>query len=300
MREKQNWGPMESRKDKPAFCYESGCPLAEKGRGFVLGVGDPARAKIAMILEAPGRDEIAFGLTPVDGREFFSTQAQCSAEIERRRKDYPDVPLSMLTRGVPVVGASGAELNQWAFPAAGLKRDELFIDNTIRCLPPPSKTGAPYPTGDDRKAAEKACRHYDRLDKFKPDIAVITMHPAGILREVTPLPLQIKDLEKARDFVAAGKRVMVLLGGKAAKAFARFGENVTKVRGAYRWLPKDWLATYKSEFEYQSSGAKRAATTAKKRAKKVVDEIEALFGGAGDGLKRPKRARKKKEKKNGD
>jgi hypothetical protein len=55
-------------RDKPDYCFTSGCPLADKGRGFVLGTGDPVKARVGMILEAPGREEIEFALTPVEGR----------------------------------------------------------------------------------------------------------------------------------------------------------------------------------------------------------------------------------------
>src|SRR5512146_2064940 len=132
--------------DKPPYCYESGCPLATKGKGFALGTGDPATAKIALILEALGGDEVQFVIAPLEERRFFRTKAECDAEIARRRAAFPELEERFLRRGAPVVGKSGAALNQWILPAAGLRREELFIDNTLRCLPPKKKNAA-YPTG---------------------------------------------------------------------------------------------------------------------------------------------------------
>lgn len=281
-----------SLKSKPAYCYESGCPLAETGTGFVLGSGDPATADFVAVLEAPGKDEPAFRLVPDDRRGFFATKTECDEEIARRRKRYPEIEDHIIRKGVPVVGKAGALLFQWIFQPLGITRPKLFIDNTLRCLPPKYGT-ANYPTGSDRKLAEKCCRHYDRFDEFKPDTLVFTIHPAAIQREVTPLPLVIADTSKARDFAAQGRRVMLLLGGKAVKAFARFGENITKFRGDYLPLPPNWFVTYKSRFD----DAKKARTVGKN--KKAYDSLEAMLGGAdvADPFEKPKRKRKPRAKK---
>lgn len=248
---------------KPDTCR--GCPLYETGKGFALGTGDPTTAKIALILEALGRDEVDFALRPVPGRRFFETPQECDREIAIRRRDYPDVPLSVLTKGAPVVGQSGTELEMWVLPTVGLRRHDLFIDNTLRCLPPKTKKEA-YPTGDERKAAEKHCRQYDRLHLFRPRALVVTLHPAAILRECTPLPLQVEDFKRARDFAAAGYKTALLIGGKSAKAFMRHSDSVLKCRGNYEIVAPDWPETYKRNFEYTASEKKS------KRVKKARTE----------------------------
>src|SRR5581483_3704562 len=280
-------------RDKPDSCYSMRCPLAvtckcghemelhpdesacthrdektgvicdcniftSKGRGFVLGTGDPKTAKYMLNLEAPGRDEIAFSLNPVSGRSFMSTPNEVNAELARRRAAYPGVHERFLRLGAPIVGPTGVALEMWVFPKVGMNRNALFIDNTIRCLPPKGAKGS-YPTGEDKKAAEKACRHYDRIEQFKPDTVVATLHPAGILREITPLPLLIKDFERVRDFTQTGKRVLALLGGKAVSAFLRYGENVTKWRGHYASFD---AATYKQQFEFKAKQKKRKTVEA--------------------------------------
>jgi hypothetical protein len=45
--------------DKPPYCYESGCPMAYKGRGFALGCGDPS-APVSILFERPAEDEIGY------------------------------------------------------------------------------------------------------------------------------------------------------------------------------------------------------------------------------------------------
>lgn len=241
------------------------------GRGFVLGTGDPAKAKYAFVLEAPGREELSFKLQAVPGRSFFSDEATVQREIQTRQRDYPDVPLEFLKRGAPVVGQNGAALFGWILPKAGIKRDEtVFLDNTLRCLAPNGPKG-PYPTGEVKKGAERCCRQWDRLDKYRPDTVVFGLHPAGILREITPLPLAVKDAERVRDFTAAGRRVLALLGGKAAQAFARYGSNISKWRGHYFSLAADWTQTYKQLFDYV---AKKSGT----RKKKVNTEETDIWG----------------------
>ena len=258
-------------RDKPQHCYDSGCPLAEKGRGFVLGTGDPRTAKIAIILEAPGRDEIAFPLTMVPGRRFLSTQTEIDAEVARRKARYPDIDIHLIKRGAPIVGASGSMMNQWVLPAVGVKRENLFIDHVIRCQSPKVKNSE-YPTGAERHEAERCCRHYDRLEEFNPGALVGTMLPKSLLVEITPLPLLLKDVEKARDFAQAGFRTILLMGGKAAKAFMRYGENIARWRGSYELTGPGW---YTKTLEFFKGGVGK---------KKRESKRELFSGDLFDGL----------------
>jgi uracil-DNA glycosylase len=280
-------------RDKPQSCYDSGCLLAntcrhckkllethandlcEDGkefeslsRGFVLGSGNPKLARYAFVLEAPGREEVSFRLAPVTGRAFFDDVRSVTDELRIRERDYPLLESSFRVRGAPVVGASGAQLQYQAWPKAGINRNEVFLDNTIRCLPPKSKNGAAYPTGKIKSSAEACCRQYDKFDQFRPDTFVTSLHPAGILRDITPLPLQVKDMEKVRDFTAQGRRVLALLGGKAVQAFLRFGGNVTKWRGDYGVLGRNWINEYKDRFVVKK---------VTKKPKLSADELEDEF-----------------------
>ena len=204
--------------NQPPSCYAAKCPLAGKAQGFVLGTGDPDRAKFSIVLESPWRQEVVWRLDdPV--------------EIARRKRAYPDIPVEFLTRGAPVVGPSGAELFGWALAALGVGREQVFVDNTIRCAFSLAKPD--YPTGEVRKRAEACCRQYDRLGRV--DIALVNLHPAAINREPTPLPMQVMAFRKATDCAAQGKRALVLCGGKAADAWFGASRNPMRWLGHYEW-----------------------------------------------------------------
>lgn len=80
------------------------CPLATAGRTqVVFGVGNP-HAKLMFIGEGPGRDE--------------------------------DI------QGEPFVGRAGQLLNN-IIQAMGLKREEVYISNVVKCRPPNNRTPVP-------------------------------------------------------------------------------------------------------------------------------------------------------------
>lgn len=206
---------------KPPQC--ASCPVAGRSFGFCLDSGDPERARIAFVLEAPGDFEIKFR---VDDEEYA-----------RRVRLYPELSNGSLRTGAPLVGKAGAAWEHWLLRAAGINRAECYITNTIRCLDVKQKDGSRYPTGKDRVGAEAACRQYDRMRVFAPDVAVVTLHPASLLRDLTPMDLVVKDLRKAAHFAADGHRPVVCMGGKAAKMMLGLSDDaVTAIRGSYYWL----------------------------------------------------------------
>lgn len=233
---------------QPPSC--SGCPLYGVSKGFVLGCGDPTRAKYALIMEAPGREETQFELR---GNKWG---LDVQAELEVRRRDYPDMLDDHLRLGMPAIGQNGLALENWVWPKVGIMRSEVFIDNTIRCMAPKNKQGWHYPIGDTKRAAELHCRQYDRISQFRPDTVIFSLHPSSYLREITPLPLTIRDWEKVRDFGAQGRRVVMMLGSKASGAFMRYGANITRWRGHYAELASTWIDTYKAQFEYHRTARK--------------------------------------------
>lgn len=206
--------------NKPDSCKN--CPLYSKGKGFVLGNGDPARARVAVMLEAPGQTELSW---KVD-----------DAELNTRCRDYHDVLVPMVNKrmGSAAVGKSGMEMDMWVLKGLGVDRRDVFVDNVLRCLPEKGKGDSQYPIGEERKAAEAHCRVYDRWAIFKPTLGLISLHPAAILRDPVPLPLQISDFKKALDFAHQGERPVILAGGKAAELFlGRGGINMLRLRGSY-------------------------------------------------------------------
>lgn len=110
---------------KPATC--EGCPLYTKGKDFVP---DKVAKKPRIVAwgEAPGKQEVE--------------------------------------QGEPFVGPAGFVLKSWLMKAVpefqvALERGEVTFANTLRCLPPVNAQGRPYPTGEEKQAAEAHCRQYD-------------------------------------------------------------------------------------------------------------------------------------------
>jgi hypothetical protein len=199
----------------------------------VVGTGSAEEARLAVWVEAPGTEEVGYILGQNLKRREWELE-----ELERRKRDYPDIPVQFLKRGAPLVGKSGWFTDQQILGRVGIRHEEIFIDNTLRCLPP-KRGDSHYPIGEERKGAEIACRQYDRWKAFDPAIAVVGIHPAALLREITPLPLLNRaTIERARDFAAQGYKTIICLGGKAAKACLGYGESVIKWCGECKWLKK--------------------------------------------------------------
>lgn len=254
---------------QPKSCEN--CSLHNIGRGFVVGCGDPAQAKIAIVLETPASEEINFGVWPPAGpkkRYVLGDVREAQAEMARRKARYPDIEPRLLARGVPVVGRTGSVLNFRLLEQAGINRDECLIDNSLRCLPAKSAQGANWPTGNAKHIAVSECRQYDRIDEFKPTVIVITCHPAALFREVAPELLMIEDLRKAKEFADQGERVLILMGGKACETFLGYATNVSKWRGHYEFVDAEWLTKRREYLKLKGDKARIAMLPKEKRPKK--------------------------------
>ncbi len=103
------------------------CELCETRTKVVFGVGDPA-ARLMLIGEGPGRDE--------------------------------DL------QGEPFVGAAGQLLNK-ILAAMGLRREDVYIANTVKCRPPRNRNPEPEELA--------ACRSYllDQVSLVAPEVIVV-------------------------------------------------------------------------------------------------------------------------------
>lgn len=178
---------------------------------------------MALLLETPATEEIEYDIQKLDdGQE----------ESVRRRDLYPGLDPQHINRGAPVVGRSGSELFSWALRAAGITRRDVYLANVLQCYPGknPKDGTVAYPKGKNRKLAESCCSSlWWRLDQiFKPDYSIINFHPAAIIRDATPLPLQIAAFVRAKKICNSGAKVLVCCGGKASLAWFGYGENVTR------------------------------------------------------------------------
>lgn len=159
------------------------CKLCKTRNNIVFGIGDK-QAKVMLIGEGPGADEDA--------------------------------------QGEPFVGKAGKLMNM-AFTALGIKREEIYITNIVKCRPPLNRN----PEQDE----EQACLDYlrNQVILVKPQIIVLlgsvalksilgneygitasrgkwiekrgiyympTWHPAALLRDETKKVDFINDLNK--------------------------------------------------------------------------------------------------------
>lgn len=145
------------------------CPLGYTRNRFVFGVGDP-HADVVLIGEAPGAEEDA--------------------------------------QGEPFVGRAGQLLNK-ILEAVGMKREEVYICNIIKCRPPENReplpsemeTCVPYLWKQldvikpkiilclGRVSAQMLLRTNDGLNKLRGKVfeyqeskVLVTYHPAALLR----------------------------------------------------------------------------------------------------------------------
>jgi uracil-DNA glycosylase family 4 len=120
------------------------CKLCNLGRRqIVFGVGNP-RADLMFVGEAPGRDE--------------------------------DI------QGIPFVGRAGQKLTQ-IIEAIGLKRDDVYIANVIKCRPPENRNPEP----DEVEKCEPFL--FRQIDTIKPKVIVAlgTFAARSLLKTMDPI-----------------------------------------------------------------------------------------------------------------
>jgi uracil-DNA glycosylase len=221
-------------------------------------------------LESPYLEEINFSVWPPPGpkkRYVLGDVREAQIEMARRKVRYPEIEPRLLARGVPVVGRTGSLFNRM-LEEAGIRREDIAVDNALRCISPKSKQGANWPTGNAKHVAASTCRQYDRLDEFRPTVAVFSIHPAAVLREQTPYLLIVEDLRKVKEFADAGERVVLFMGGNAVDTYFGFFKNVSKTRGHYEFINNDYLTRRYETLRLKAEKARRAEMPKELRPKK--------------------------------
>ena len=173
-------------KKKQSGC--KGCPLEVIGKGFVCpSVPDWNKIRMVVQGEAPGANEV------IEGKAF--------------------------------IGKAGWWLENNILGPAGLIREEVYFDNTLRCMPPKNKGGEYYPVGADKTKAELHCRKYDKaiptgvpvllaggkaigqrlglpnvsdwhghVVQDAGRIVGCTFHPSAVMRQPNLLPLVVREV----------------------------------------------------------------------------------------------------------
>ena len=168
------------------------CKLCTLGRKqIVFGVGNP-QAKLMFVGEAPGRDE--------------------------------DI------QGIPFVGRAGQKLTQ-IIEAIGLKRDDVYIANVIKCRPPDNRNPEPdeveqcepflfrqvdtikpkvivalgtFAAKSLLKSTDSITRLRGRVYDYRGAKLVPTFHPAFLLRNPSCRREVWEDMKKVRTLLAEG------------------------------------------------------------------------------------------------
>ena len=109
------------------------CPLGETRKNIVFGAGNP-HARVVLVGEAPGATEDE--------------------------------------RGLPFVGRAGELLNQMLEQQAGIRREDVFIANVLKCRPPGNR--------DPRPEEVEICSPYlrEQIRSIWPDVIMTMGNPA--------------------------------------------------------------------------------------------------------------------------
>jgi hypothetical protein len=141
----------------------------------------------------------------------------------------------------PLVGRAGKLWLKKLIEIHGYKREDVLIANTLRCRPPGNK----YPIGKLKESAELHCRAYDdKIVKFDPDLYLVTIHPAMLLRSSAMTRLVQRDLAKAFEFAAQGYRPIVLAGETSKSLAASHLHGGVKGWRGHWWEQRGWRTKY--------------------------------------------------------
>lgn len=182
----------------PALCQALqgclACPLGPGRMKFVFGEGDPS-ARLMFVGEGPGRDEDLLGR--------------------------------------PFVGKAG-ELLDKMIGALGLKREETYIANVVKCRPPDNRT----PTPEEARA----CLGYlhRQIELIQP--AVIVTLGATPLRELVGVQEGITRARgQWRRVLIGGREIPVMPTFHPAYVLRQYTQEVRRAVWADLKAAKEWL-----------------------------------------------------------
>jgi DNA polymerase len=126
-------------------------------------IGDCARCKLCTL----GRKQIVFGVGNVNADLMFV------GEAPGRDEDI---------QGIPFVGRAGQKLTQ-IIEAIGLRREEVYIANVIKCRPPENRNPEP----DEVESCEPFL--FRQIDTIKPKVIVAlgTFAAKSLLKTTDPI-----------------------------------------------------------------------------------------------------------------
>lgn len=94
-------------------------------------------------------------------------------------------------QGKPFIGASGRLLNEM-LASVGIRRDEVFITNTVKIRPTNSNGGNRPPTDEEKAASIPYLRKELRILGYPP-LVVLGKHAQGAMAHVSPAGTRLGD-----------------------------------------------------------------------------------------------------------
>jgi len=134
--------------------------------------------------------------------------------------------------GVAMSGKAGwFWWKEFIYPA-GFKREDVLVANVLRCYP----HSGDFPIGAMKKQAVAACRRWDfAIEAFRPTVAITTFNPAKVYQSPQLGKFVRRTMEKAKGFVEAGERPLVLMGEEAREKYAPWLAGQMKKWNGHWW-----------------------------------------------------------------
>lgn len=118
------------------------------------------------------------------------------------------------------------------FEKAGLKREDVLISKVLRCCP---NVGV-FPIGAQKKQAVEACKRWDDgLKKFDPNVFLVSFSFFDLMKNPAQAKFIRRVIEKARGFIAEGRRPAILMGEEAREKYAPGLQGAGKKWNGHWW-----------------------------------------------------------------
>lgn len=191
-------------------------------------------------------------------------------EIERRIAAYPTLEDRWIRLGAPATSWDDkiTTMWNWILNSMALQRSDLALFFTLNCFQGREGGKLIYPKGDVRKKAEATCAGLwlKPLMDWRPTVTVVGIEIAS-RSDSTPVPIGLRCVEKAKKFAAAGERVLLVIGNRAAKHWLSYAENSTRWAG--HWQQESDF-TYRRRQERWDENRRLSVVKKAKREKKLT------------------------------
>lgn len=141
--------------------------------------------------------------------------------------------------GEPLTGRGGRAWEHKFLSVVGLRRDQVILAHTLRCLP---NSGEKFPIGRMRTEAVKFCRRWDEWERqFQPNVWGVTINPGQLLVTPNQEVFLRRAMDRLKGYVDTGYRPVLLMGEEARETYAPWLHGATK-----KWQNHWWTAERKA------------------------------------------------------